>query len=72
MQFLITVDMLVAKTNSTTLTTMDITIVTVATIPMTGTETLGPITQMKSLLTMIHRLKTLQSPQVIAMRTSSI
>ena len=72
MQFLITVDMLVAKTNSTTLTTMDITIVTVATIPMTGTQTLGPITQMKNPPTMILRLKTLQSPRVRAMRTSSI
>ena len=66
-----TADMIANRTNSTTLTTMDTTIVAVETILMTGTQTLGPITQMKNPLTMILRLKTLQSPRVKAKRTSS-
>ena len=70
MEFPITADMLVARISLTTPSLMDLTIVTV-TIGIL-TQILGPITQMKSLLTMIHRLKTLQSPPAIVMRTSSI
>ena len=70
MEFPITADMLVARISLTIQSLMDITLVTV-TIGIL-THILGPITQMMSLLTMIHLLKTLQSPQVIATRTSSI
>ena len=71
MAFQATADMIADRTSLTTLITMDITIVTVETILMTGIQTLSPITQMKNPPTIL-RLKTLLSPRVKAMRTNSI